>query len=392
MNPLRFVSLSIRNLRNLTQVDLELAPRLTVIAGDNGQGKTSILEAMYLVATTRSFRTSRLRELVAHGSHTASVRALVDDGTERREQIVGLEGARRRVVYEGKRPKTLASYAVKSPVVVFHPGETTLSSGPAASRRLLLDRIALFVDATSMDHQARYVAASRARQRALQTRGTSATDLEAFEHLMALHGAALSQARREAAARLVENTTQAFARITRRERVVGLRYQPGGPETQEELGESLRKHRERDLHRGSPSHGPHRDDLLIELDGFGARADASQGEHRAITLALKLAELGCIAEARGVYPVLLLDDVSSELDPERTEAFFEALLETPGQIVLTTTRPELIQTPELSHPERADYCIHQGSLAPSGKIDPDELDGPCEDVEKCADEGPPKGA
>jgi len=361
VNPLRFSSLSIRKLRNLAHVDLALAPRLTVIGGANGQGKTSILEAMYLVATTRSFRTSRLREVVAHDSSAGSVKATVDDGLEEREQVVGLDGATRRVLLSGKRPPSLASYAVKSPVVVFHPGETTLSSGPASHRRTLLDRIALFVDPTSMDHQARFTSACRARQKTLQVRGTQASELEAFEKLIAHHGVALSQARREAARRLIQHVLPAFARITRQERDIDLRYEPGGPEDDAQLEEALRSHRERDLHRGSPSRGPHRDDLAIEIGGFGARTDASQGEHRAITLALKLAELACIAEARGVYPVLLLDDVSSELDPERTSSFFETLLETPGQIVLTTTRPELIRTPGLD--ERADYSIHRGNIA-----------------------------
>lgn len=362
MFALRFTSLTVRNLRNLAHVTFAPAPRLTVIAGDNGQGKTSILEAMYLVATSRSFRTSKLREIVSHGSTTGSVKALLDDGTEEREQVVGIEGATRRVLLSGKRPNGLAEYAVQSPIVVFHPGEMTLSSGPATFRRTLLDRIALFVDATSMDHQARYTVASRSRQRALSMRGANAADLEAFERLMARHGAALSRARREAAGRLIVQVTPAFERITQKERVVALRYEPGGPENEDDLETALREHRERDLHRGSPSYGPHRDDLAIDIDGFGARSDASQGEHRAITLALKLSELACIAEARGVYPVLLLDDVSSELDPSRTSAFFEVLLETPGQIVLTTTRPELIRTPELPPSERLDLAVTGGSL------------------------------
>lgn len=362
MNPLRLVSLSIRNLRNLKSVDLRPSPRLTVIAGDNGQGKTSILEAMYLVATSRSFRTSRLREIVSHGEPAGSVRASIDDGIEEREQVVGIEGATRRVLIEGKRPPSLASYAVRSPVVVFHPGELTLSSGPASVRRTLLDRIALFVDATSMDHLARFSKASRSRQRALQQRGTTATDLDAFEHLMAIHGAALSRARRQAAERLIEQVTPTFLRITREERALSLRYEAGGPEDAQTLEEALRSHRERDFYRGSPSYGPHRDDLRIDIDGFGARTDASQGEHRAITLALKLAELACIAEARGVYPLLLLDDVSSELDPSRTTSFFELLLETPGQIILTTTRPELIRTGHVEASERVDFQIQAGAL------------------------------
>lgn len=362
--PLRFTSVSIRNLRNLARVELAPAPRLTVVAGDNGQGKTSILEALYLVGTTRSFRTAKLRELVSHGAEAGSVKGALDDGIERREQVVGLEGGTRRVLLEGKRPPSLAAYAVRSPIVVFHPGETTLSSGPAAGRRTLLDRIALFEDPTSMDHHARYAETTRARQRVLETRGTDAADLDAFEHLMGVHGAALARARRAAAMRLAAHVTSAFARITHERRTIELAYEPGGPEVASDLEASLRERRERDRHRGSASTGPHRDELAIALGGFGARADASQGEHRAITLALKLAELACIAAARGVYPVLLLDDVSSELDPSRTAAFFDVLFETPGQIVLTTTRPDLIGTPGLGPSERTDLTVVAGEVRP----------------------------
>src|SRR6185369_12874195 len=116
-------------------------------------------------------------------------------------------------------------------------------------------------------------------------------------------------------------------------------YRPGGPLDEEGLARALAASRERDRRRASAGVGPHRDDLVIDLGGRAARTGASQGEHRAITLALKLAELACVADARGVFPVLLLDDVSSELDPERTESLFETLRETPAQIFLTTTRP-----------------------------------------------------
>src|SRR6185503_2083852 len=141
----------------------------------------SVLEAVYLVCTTRSFRTARLSEIVRHGEEVASVRAKLVEGGDGREQIIGLRGSNRTVSSAGKRPPSLAAYAVQSPAVVFHPGEMVLSSGPAARRRTLLDRIALFVDPTSMDHQQRYAVASRSRQRVLETRGTGAPELDGFE-------------------------------------------------------------------------------------------------------------------------------------------------------------------------------------------------------------------
>jgi DNA replication and repair protein RecF len=358
----RIESLALRQFRNIERADVGELVRFTVLSGDNGQGKTSVLEAIYLVCTTKSFRTSKLAELVRHGADTTSVRAHVREGDETREQSVGLEGSRRAVKLAGKRPTSFASYAVRSPVVVFHPGEMVLSSGPAAKRRTLLDRVALFVDPTSMDHLARYTEASRSRQRALELRGPEASELEAFERIMAQHGAALTRARGEAFERIRPELLRSFARITAQARELGAEYRQGGPYDASELEDALRAGRERDRHRGSAGAGPHRDDVVIRLGSYDVRSDASQGEHRAVTMALKMAELACIARARGVDPVLLLDDVSSELDLSRTALLFEFLRESPGQIFLTTTRPSLIDTSGLAPGERRDFHLVMGAL------------------------------
>ncbi len=360
MLALRIESVALRNFRNIERADLTALSRFTVLSGDNGQGKTSVLEAIYLVCTSRSFRTSQIGEVVSHSSSTASVRATLLEGTDSREQTIGLEGRVRKVTLQGKRPPSLASYAVASPVVAFHPGEMVLSSGPASKRRTLLDRIALFVDATSMDHLQRYTVASRSRQRTLEVRGTEAAELEAFESLMAKHGAALTRARSQASDRIVIELERAFYRITGESRALEARYEPGGSSDEEDLRKALEAGRERDRHRRSAGTGPHRDDLVILLGGYDVRVEASQGEHRAITMALKMAELSCIAAARGVHPILLLDDVSSELDLSRTALLFEFLRETPGQLLLTTTRPSLIDTKGLSAGERRDFRLDNG--------------------------------
>src|SRR5262249_42971843 len=152
----------------------------------------------------------------------------------------------RKVTLDGKRPPSLASYAVKSPVVVFHPGELMLSSGPAGKRRTLLDRVALFVDPTSTDHLQRYTEASRARQRLLETRGPAAPGLDAFEKLMAAHGSAVGRARAEATRRLAGELVRAFQRITREARALDARYEAGGPEDEASLEKMLGADRARD--------------------------------------------------------------------------------------------------------------------------------------------------
>lgn len=357
---LEFVA--VRSLRNLQQIDLSASPRFNVISGDNGHGKTSLLEAIYLALTTKSFRTSKLAELVSHGASAASVRVLVREGSDEREQVVGLQGSTRRVMLAGKRPPSFAAYAVRSPVVVFHPGELTLSSGPASCRRLLLDRLGLFVDPTYLDHVQRYTACVRSRQRTLEVRGSSAPELSAFEHLMAQHGTAMMRVRADAAARITPDLLRAFERITDGAKVIRAEYRPGGPIDESAMEQALEQSRERDRVRGSATLGPHRDDLALALGDHDARADASQGEHRAITMALKVAELWCISAARGVFPTLLLDDVSSELDVQRTALLFKLLGDTPGQVFLTTTRPRLIDTQGAAGPDRIDFVIRNGGI------------------------------
>lgn len=357
---LAIASIALRNFRNIVSADLTELARFTVFSGNNGQGKTSMLEAAYLVCTTRSFRTAKLSEIVRHGEPVASVRAQVSEAGDAREQVIGIRGSIRSVTFAGKRPPNLADYAVQSPAVVFHPGEMALSSGPASKRRTLLDRIALFLDPTSIDHMKRYATASRSRQRILETRGSAAPELDGFEQIIGMHGAAISRIRREACSRITAELGTSFPRITAEPRLLAAVYEPGGPEEEKALLGALAMQRERDRHRGSASSGPHRADLVLSLGGYDARVEASQGEHRAITLALKLAELSCIAAARGVHPVLLLDDVSSELDLARTALLFEFLRETPGQILLTTTRPELIETRGLRPAERRDFHLRGG--------------------------------
>ncbi|HMI88358.1 MAG TPA: DNA replication and repair protein RecF [Polyangiaceae bacterium] len=357
---LAIAAIALRNFRNIAVADLTDLARFTVFSGNNGQGKTSVLEAAYLVCTTRSFRTAKLSEIVRHGEEIASVRGKLTEGGDGREQVIGLRGSIRTVSSAGKRPPSLASYAVQSPAVVFHPGEMVLSSGPASKRRTLLDRIALFVDPTSMDHLKRYTVASRSRQRLLETRGTAAPEIDGFESIIARHGAAINRIRREACSRIALELGTSFPRITAETRLLEAIYEPGGPDAEDALRSALEAERERDRYRGSASSGPHRDDLVLRLGGYDVRVEASQGEHRVITMALKLAELGCIAAARGIQPVLLLDDVSSELDLSRTALLFDFLRETPGQILLTTTRPGLIDTRSLAASERRDFHLRGG--------------------------------
>ncbi len=334
--------LEVRDLRNLEVVDVEPSASTNVLCGDNGQGKTSVLEAIYLAATTRSFRTHRLRELIRHGTKASSVKAWLSDPLGVRMQHVGLSSGHRVVRVDEQRPPSLAEYAVRTPVVVFHPGELGLTMGPASGRRKLMDRVSLFVDPASHQAQRAYTQAMRARQRLLQTEGTSASGLDAYEELMARHGVAWTGHRCRTTAQLVAAAEAVFSEVAPSTLVLSACYHPGGSEVHAEVTERLAADRESDRRRSSARFGPHRDDLVFDLNGRRVRTDASQGQHRLLTLSLKIAEMQCIASASGIHPLLLLDDVSSELDAERTDAFFSILGRRTDQVFLTTTRPEML--------------------------------------------------
>ncbi len=338
------------------------------MAGDNGHGKTTILEAIYLAATSRSFRTTRAAELVAHAEQNTSVHARFADTTAPgllREQAALVTRQLTSVRIDGARPGTLAEFATRSPIVVFHPRELELSSGAAARRRTLLDRLALFIDPASADHRLRYTRALRSRQQILRTSRSDAargSSLEAFEELCAVHGAALTVARAQAVEALTEHLLPAFARIAAPDIRLSVRFSPGGSADLQEARAELVRQRPRDAHRPNAGFGPHRDDIDLRLDEHAARLVASQGQHRAITLALKAAEASAIAAARGIEPILLLDDVSSELDAARTASLFEFLGGTSRQMFLTTTRPELILTPGVVVSDRRDFLLRGGAL------------------------------
>lgn len=361
MRSLVVEELQARTFRNLARVDVDFGERFNVVAGDNGQGKTNLLEAIYVVATSKSFRTSRPGDVVGFGAQLSSVRATVREDGVARVQSVGLEPGRRVARIDGKRPPALAAYAVRTPVVVFHPGELALSMGGSSERRRLLDRAAFFLSPQSMAELDAYARAIKARQRALETRGAGAAELADWEALAVEHGLSVMEHRARAAELLAPRATEAFSRIAAPGLALEVAYAASAPRDERAFVEALASRRAGDARRGSAGVGPHRDDLALLLDGHAVRGVASQGQHRAVTLALKSAEIAAVGSARGVRPILLLDDVSSELDRARTSALFAFLRDQRGQVFLTTTRPELLDTGDDPRARR-DFVIASGAL------------------------------
>ncbi|NUO52624.1 MAG: DNA replication and repair protein RecF [Polyangiaceae bacterium] len=333
--------------RNLEDAGVEPDERFNLICGDNGQGKTALLEAIYVVATSKSFRAARPREAVRHDESLFTVRARIAEESDGlspidHEQVATFAKGSMHLRLDENPPDSLASYARRTPVVVFHPDELQLSTGPAALRRRLLDRMALHLSPGALRSASRYARAIRARHELLRRPSTPNSEIEAFETIAAEEGAALGRARADAADRFAPRLLEAFARIAAPDLSLVARYVPGGSLDDARMRDELFARRSGDARSKSATFGPHRDELAFELDGHPVRQVASQGQHRAIALSIKAGESATIAESAGKWPIQLLDDISSELDEARTQALFRFLEETRGQLFITGTREGLL--------------------------------------------------
>jgi DNA replication and repair protein RecF len=329
---LHLTRLVIRDFRNLASVELAPYPRFNVLAGQNGQGKTNLLEALYWLATLRPLRTSRLREVVRWGAPGAHVGARVEaDGLEHRLDVRVLDGDRV-AQREGKTVRA-SDYFGALAVVVFTPEDVGLVGASPQARRRFLDRAVFTCRPAHLGDVLDYRRALDSRN-ALLRQNAPLTLVEAYEDALAAAGARLMKARAEYVERLGPLFAQSFAAIAGAEAEVRYRASVDG-----DLAAHWAAERERDRQRGFTQEGPHADDLELRMLGRSARAYASQGQRRAMVLALKIAEIRVLTETAGVTPVLLLDDVSSELDAIRNERLFEFLHGFEGQVFITTTDP-----------------------------------------------------
>lgn len=359
---MKVLALDLRGVRNLEPLTLEPAPRFNVFHGDNGQGKTNLLEAIYVVAALRSFRTSRLADLIRFGEAGARIGARVDRaGLERVYEVV-IEPTGRKVRLDGKAVRPLAKYFGAFNVVLFAPEDLQLPRGAPADRRRFLDR-AVF------NRRGDYMPLAQDYEKVLKSRNALLRDISdgkrRVDELLDVYDAQMAQlAARIASARLAyvdelrARFQGGFDAISRSGIPVDIAYRTAADVSEASYLRMIVASRGADIGRGSSNVGPHRDDLVFTLDGHDAGAFASQGQLRALVLAWKTAEMDLLANVHGEDPILLLDDVSSELDPHRNEFLFEFLGKRANQCFITTTHPRFV----LASGDRVDREVRDGRI------------------------------
>ncbi len=348
---MRLTGLTIRNFRNLESVNLSPAPGVNVIYGENAQGKTNLMEAVYLLTGQKSFRAARESDFVRFGEETARIEA--DFICQGRQKSAALALGGKKQAWLSGVECTPGELTGEFLAVVFSPGELALIQQGPAERRA-------FLDGAISQVMPRYLATLAAMSRILLQRNTLIADmqksgnaaameplLETWDRSLARAAYSVCHARARFLRRLAPPAAEIYQSICRRgDQPFRLSYQPSIPapqgadwaeispaEGEAHLRATLAAARGEDYKNYCTTLGPHRDNFEVTLAGVSARSFGSQGQQRSCALALKLAQCRVMEETLGEAPIILLDDVLSELDRTRREYFLRG--EHPGQVFIT---------------------------------------------------------
>ncbi len=345
-------SIDISRFRNLDDMHLDFAPGFNVFYGDNAQGKSNLLEAVYTLAFLKGFRADRIPDMIRFDQECAQLSAVVCDRNAQTRLGLELSGRVRHAYIDGMPCNSVRSYLGILRAILFVPMDVGFMQAPPANRRSALDRMVFNLHPSYLVDLDQYQKVCKQKSAVLRSETPDHTLLDAYDEQLLKYGERILRARYEYFKLMAPHICRVFASIFDD----GLRCLPvykssqmrseivfgdGNTMSCDDLigmwRDYIRTSRDREIARQQIQAGPHRDDWSLNLDGRQAKLFASQGQQRAMSLALKLAEIDCLKSEAGVEPVFLLDDVSSELDPVRNRKLFEHLNRITVQTFLTTT-------------------------------------------------------
>ena len=355
--------LILRDFRSYEAAEVQLGPGLTVVSGRNGAGKTNLLEAIYFACTGRSCRTANERECVRFGAQVTRLELRCEDAREQHQLSVGFQpGEPKRMRVDGAPVERLTDVMSRPLVSVFLPDRLELVTGAPALRRAHLDQVVAALRPARAATRRAYGAALAQRNAllaAIRAGRAGRGSMGAWDAELARHGIALMADR----AAVVEELRPLFCEHASGLGLSGdpdIGYRPRSKAaTAEGLAAELAERLDSDIERGFTGHGPHRDELVLRRDGRELRAYGSRGQQRLGLLALLLAEREILAASRGTPPLMLLDDVMSELDAGRRARLIE-LLRAGGQSLITTT--DLAQVPGADESGVTRLAIAEGAV------------------------------
>ncbi len=313
--------LKLRDFRNYGRLETDFTPGFHVLLGDNAQGKTNILEAIYLLATLRSFRGVGGSQLVRHGGKGYFIGAQICSRTPHDIKMYW-SAAERQLTLDAKPVRKLGEFLGTLRAVVFCSEDTQLVKGAGRLRRRFIDLLLSQTHAAYLPLLQRYAAALRARNALLKQLHPDLAALESFTHQLVEAGTELMRLRHELLPKVAPIAVESYRRVAGGAETFTIEYQPS---VKHDFAVELARNRAREKTLRSTVIGPHRDELVMRLNGKSAAQFASEGQKRSIAISLKMTQAEYLTTVHGVPPVLLIDDIMGELDAHRRSGFLPLL-------------------------------------------------------------------
>jgi DNA replication and repair protein RecF len=337
--------LILHNYRNINAAEIRPENGFNILCGENAQGKTNTLEAIYLLAHFKSFRRGNNSELIGSQAKTTHVEGQFETDGLCETVSLGIENNKKTVQINGKRPKHSNEMFGRFPSVLFAPEEVSVPNGFPAGRRSLIDRALCQTRPVFLDQARAYNRCLRQRNILLKE-GASASVLLPWTEELIRTGATIRLARRQYLDRLLPLLRDIYRRICSGRETADLIYPTDCdnlPDLMAELRQTLDREQNREKKYGMTMAGPHRDDPVFLVNDRVLGLYGSQGQQRSFILAFKTAQILDLERETGLLPLLLLDDMTSELDRRRQEFFFRFLHERQGQVFITCTELSPLQ-------------------------------------------------
>ncbi len=343
---MKIKKLTLKNYRNIEEIDLSFAPGVQVITGENAQGKTNILEAIFLLSTMRSFRAGKEEMLIQYGKDAAEVELIFEKNEREQHLKMNLSSQNKKVFLDGRHLAKTRDAIGLFQSVLFTPDHLMMIKGAPGERREFLDMTLCAQSAGYTENLLQYNKALKNRNRLLKTENEALlATLPMWDELLAKYGAYIAFARQNYILQLNESAAKEYAAISSDREKMKILYcsqfakEPiTKAEYEQRIKQMLFENVQKDREKESTNYGVHKDDFMTLLAGKSVKFFASQGQVRSCVLAIKMAEANLLEKNSGHKPVILLDDILSELDPSRQEYILKNAFK--NQCIVTACEPD----------------------------------------------------
>jgi DNA replication and repair protein RecF len=334
---LKLTNLKLHNFRNYEDVNLEFTEQFNVFIGENAQGKTNLLESIYALGVTKSHRTNKYQQLIRFDTDASLIQGTVEKSTTTTELELDLSAKGRKTKVDHLPTRKISDYFGNLNVVLFSPEDLYLIKGGPKLRRDFLDielgqinKIYLY---ELMEYQKVLASRNAYLKQIINYADIDEVYLEVIDEQLAKLGKQVVDLRIQFLARLEETLQKIYQNIAHKDEKIEVSYLT---DIKDDYAAQLKANRRQDFIKGSTQIGPHRDDLIFKINGKDVKNFGSQGQQRTVILSLKIAEIQLFFEETNEYPLLLLDDVLSELDQQRQEHIFNAIKDDVQTFITTT--------------------------------------------------------